>query len=40
MPENQNAAETAQQEAVKANWGALQEDFSEVVVQEQVQQNV
>lgn len=38
MPENQNAAETAQQEAVKANWGALQEDFSEVVVQEQVQQ--
>lgn len=36
MPNNENAAETAQQQAVKADWGALTEDFSEVVVQEEV----
>jgi hypothetical protein len=32
MPENENAAGTAQREAVKADWSAISEDYSEVVI--------
>lgn len=35
MPDNQNAVATTQQEPVKADWAALQEDFSEVITQNQ-----